>query len=155
VVADDPESISELREAALESERQRRRVPTLLMRWMMKSAAKKSRLVRALFDSDTTSLEGISTYVIKLGAGNLLPPYDSPIDRKSSTSAHVTLMRLRMQQMAKLIAANAGRELPLPGRRPLHFSDIGGGPAMDVINALILLSPKCSCSTSRLVRSMR
>ena len=69
-----------------------------------------------------------------------MPPYDSAVDQRFSTSAHVTLMRLRMQQMAKLIAASAVRELSVAQRRPLHLVDIGGGPAMDAIDALILLA---------------
>ncbi len=140
VVADDPESIRVLRDAALLSERQRRRVPKFLMRWMLMSAARKSRLVRAMSSPDATFLDSVSTYVMKLGADNLLPPYDNAVDQKFSTSAHVTLMRLRMQQMAKLIAASAVRELSIAQQRPLHLVDIGGGPAMDAINALILLA---------------
>jgi hypothetical protein len=140
VLPDDTESIRILRDATLLSERQRRRVPKFLMRWMLMSAARKSRLVRAMSSPDATFLDSVSTYVMKLGAGNLLPPYDSAVDQRFSTSVHMTLMRLRMKQMAKLIAAGAIRELSTAQQRRLHLVDIGGGPAMDSINALILLA---------------
>ena len=52
----------------------------------------------------TTFLDGMSTYVMKLGADNLPPPYDSPIDRRMAASPHLTLLRLRTQQVARLIA---------------------------------------------------
>ena len=85
VVPDDPESIRVLCDAALLSERQRRRVPKFLMRWMLMSAARNSRLVRAMSSPDATFLDSVSTYVMKLGADNLLPPYDSAVDQKFST----------------------------------------------------------------------
>jgi hypothetical protein len=139
-LADDPLDIDALRDRALEEERRNGRVPKFIMRWMLRSAARKSLLLRAVVGGDETFLDGISTYAMKLGAGNLLPPYDTAIDRKFSASAHVALMRLRLQQMAKLIAAAALEELEAAPQRPLHLIDIAGGPAMDAINALILLA---------------
>jgi hypothetical protein len=150
-VADDPESIQALRDAVLLSERQHRRVPKFLMRWMQKSAARKSRLARALFGGDATFLDSISTYVMKLGAGNLLPPYDGAVDQRLSAMAHVTLIRLRMQQIAELIAACAVSKLSAAQRRPLHLVDIAGGPAMDAINALILLAQSSRDLLKRLI----
>lgn len=139
-VPDDPQSIQAIYDAAVLSERQRRWIPKFLLRWMLTSAARKSRLVRAMFDGDTTFLDSISTYVMKLGARNLLPPYDGAIDQKVSASPHVVLIRLRMQQMAQLIAVCAAQELREAPERALHILDIGGGPAMDAINALILMA---------------
>lgn len=143
-VADDAESIQALRDAVVASERQRRHIPKFIIRWMMKSAAKRSLLIRAVFQNDSKFLDSVSTYVMKLGADNLLAPYDSEIDKKFACSPHSTLMRLRMQQMAKLIAASVERELSAAPTGPLHLIDIGGGPAMDALNALILLAQSSS-----------
>jgi hypothetical protein len=77
-VPDDPDSLRKLLDALREEERRNRRIPKFIMRWMLKSAAKRSRLLQALFGGDATFLDGMSTYVMKLGADNLAPPYDSP-----------------------------------------------------------------------------
>jgi hypothetical protein len=106
---------------------------------MLRSAARKSQLVRALFNSDAGYLDGISTYVMKLGADNLVPPYDTPMDRRVAGSPHVPLMRLRMQQIAHLIAEGITDDLAAAAAAPLSLINIGGGPALDSINALILL----------------
>jgi hypothetical protein len=139
-VPDDPAAARELYAAFIRDERRRRRIPKFIMRMMLASAAKKSRLIRALFKSDTGFLDGLSTYVMKLGADNLVPPYDTPMDRRLAASPHVVLLRLRMQQIAHLVAEGLADNLAAAGAAaPLSLINIGGGPALDTINALILL----------------
>lgn len=139
-VPDDAAEVRRLREAFVEEERRRRRIPKFIMRIMLRMAAGKSRLVRALLNSDAGFLDGMSTYVIKLGADNLVPPYDTPIDRRLAASPHVLLVRLRMQQVAHLLAQGIADDLAAGGAAtPLSLINIGGGPALDSINALILL----------------
>jgi hypothetical protein len=140
-VPDNLEALQTLRDEVLESERKRRFIPKFVMRWMLQSAAKQSRLVRALFRGDTAFLDGISTYVMKLGAGNLVPPYDTPVDRRFAASPHVTYLRLRTQQMAELVANALVEALGTPDR-PLHIINIAGGPAIDSLNALVLLADR-------------
>ncbi len=136
----DPAAVRELYDAFIADERRRRRIPKFIMRMMLRSAARKSRLVRAIFNSDSGFLDGLSTYVMKLGTGNLVPPYDTPIDRRLAASPHVALMRLRMRQTAHLIAEGIADHLAAAGAAaPLSLINIGGGPALDSINALILL----------------
>jgi hypothetical protein len=107
---------------------------------MLRMAAGKSRLVRALVDPETGFLDGLSTYVLKLGAENLVPPYDTPVDRRLAGSPHLVLLRLRMQQVAQLVAAGIADDLAgADAAAPLALINIGGGPALDSINALILL----------------
>ena len=103
-VPDDPATVRGLHDAIIESERRRRRVPKFILRMMLRAAARKSRLVHAFCDSDAGFLDGMSTYVMKLGADNLVPPYDTPTDRRVAASPHIHLMRLRMQQIAHLMA---------------------------------------------------
>src|SRR5258708_38031656 len=74
-VPDDPATVRGLHDAFIEGERRRRRIPKFIMRMMLAAAAKRSRLVRALFNSDDGFLDGMSTYVMKLRADNLVPPY--------------------------------------------------------------------------------
>jgi len=139
-VADDPATVRGLHDAIIEGERRRRRIPRFIMRMMLRAAARKSRLVRAFYDSDAGFLDGMSTYVMKLGADNLVPPYDTPTDRRVAASPHVLLMRLRMQQIAHLMAEGIADDLATAGAAvPLSLINIGGGPALDSINALIVL----------------
>jgi len=91
--------------------RRHQRMPQFIMRFILRRAARQSLILRALFGGEGTFLDGITTYVMKLGAEHLPPPFDSPIDRRFAASPHATYLRLRTQQMATLIAAAIRREL--------------------------------------------
>jgi hypothetical protein len=132
--------VAMLLEAAAHEERRHRRIPRLIMRLMMKAAARRSLLVRAILDPDTTYLDGLSTYIMKLGAANLPAPYDSPVDRRIVGSPALTLLRLRTQQVAQLAAGGLAAPLAAAPGIPLHLVNIAGGPAVDSMNALILLN---------------
>jgi hypothetical protein len=139
-VTDDPAALKALHEAFIADEHRRRHIPKFIMRIMLRMAAGNSRLVRALLNSDDGFLDGLSTYVMKLGADNLVPPYDTPTDRRLAASPHIVLMRLRMQQIASLVAEGIADQLAAAATAaPLTLINIGGGPALDSINALILL----------------
>jgi hypothetical protein len=144
-VPDDRENLSRLFNAAIEEERRRRRIPKFIMRSMLRSAARRSRLVQAISGGDAAFLDGISTYVMKLGADNLLPPYDSPVDKRVAASPHLTLLRLRTQQVARLLADGLTADLASAMSTPLHLLNIGGGPAIDSMNALIVLRRRPCC----------
>jgi hypothetical protein len=139
-VPDDDASIDALRRAFVANERRHARVPRFIMRWMIASAARKSRFLSAIFDPEASFLDGITTYAMKLGEANLVPPFDGDMDRRFAGSPHVTCLRLRMQQTAAFIADAAARDLRDAPGRPLHLIDIAGGPAMDAVNALIVLA---------------
>lgn len=137
---DDPDLVRRLGDAFAAQERRRRLIPRFVLRRMMAAAAKQSRLVRAVFHAPTGYLDSISTYVMKLGADNLVPPFDTAMDRRVASSPHVPLMRLRMQQIAHSLAGALASDLAAaPRGAPLAVIDIGGGPALDAVNALIVL----------------
>lgn len=136
----DPATVGRLGEAFEEEQRRHQRIPRFIMRLILRSAARRSRLGRAMFRSDTGFLDSISTYVLKLGADNLVPPYDNPFDRRLASLPHIVLIRLRMQQIAHLMADALAGELAAAGTdAPLSLINIGGGPALDSVNALIVL----------------
>jgi len=83
-VPDDPAATRALYDAFIASERRRGLIPKFIMRAMLRRAARRSRIVRALFASDASYLDGMTTYLMKLGADNLVPPYDSPSTDRSS-----------------------------------------------------------------------
>ncbi|HLH90631.1 MAG TPA: hypothetical protein VKX28_19425 [Xanthobacteraceae bacterium] len=136
----DPAAARALYDAFVADERSRRFIPQFIMRMLLRRAARQSRLVRAVFAPQGGFLDGISTYVMKLGPDNLVPPFDSPMDRRVAGSPHVGLLRLRMQQVARLLAEGLVEHLRADAGAPLDLVNIGGGPALDSLNALILLA---------------
>lgn len=142
-VPEDGPGLEALRDRYFLEEARRRQIPQFVLRLMLRSMAKKSRLVRALFGSKAGFLDGLSTYAMKLGPDNLVPPYDHPIDRRFAASPHVAFIRLRMQQVAGMIARGLRDGLRARPTAPLHLVNIGGGPAVDSLNVLILLQRDC------------
>jgi hypothetical protein len=128
------------RDAFLNWERRRRRLPSFLMRLMLQRAAKSSKLMQALFQSEKGFLDSISTYILKLGAANLPQGYDGPVDRQVAASPHVLLIRLRMQQIASFLADALVPSLSDNSKAALHLINIAGGPALDSLNVLIFLN---------------
>lgn len=141
-IADDPATRAARKEAFLKDDRQRRWIPAFLLRFLLRSFARKSQLAAAMFTHRTDYLDGITTYVMKLGADNLVPPFDGAADRRFAGSSHITLLRLRTQQTATLIAEAIAADAAFAGSAALHLVNIAGGPALDSINSLILLKRK-------------
>jgi hypothetical protein len=138
-LADDSSALAGLFDAYDETERRHARVPTFITRLMLRLGARRSALLRALVRPDADFLDGLTTYVLKLGAENLPPPFDGDVDRRVAASPHVVAVRLRLQQTAKLMAEGMAQGLAAAPTAPLHIVNIGGGPAIDSLNALILL----------------
>lgn len=138
VVPDDAGSLSTLREELAESERRRKRVPRFLLRWMMRAMMRRSLLARELLGGDGAVLSGMTTYVMKLGAANLVAPFNTPIDQRLAAAPGVMSMRVRLQQLAKLLAGELQGELAARTGAPLHLLSVGGGTAIDSLNTLIL-----------------
>jgi len=142
-VPDDAAALGRMREIYFREHRQRRLIPRFLLRLLFRQLAKKSRLAAALFNPGASSyLDSISTYVMKLGADNLVPPFDTQADRRFATASHIPLLRLRMQQIASLLCEGIAGDPAFAGTAPLHLINIAGGPALDSINGLLLLKKK-------------
>lgn len=135
---DDPASVAALGEGFVKW-LSRQQMPGFLTKLLLRLAARRSRLVRILFMSDQGYLDSITTYVLKLGPDHLPPGFDSPMDRRIADTPHAPLLRLRMQQVAKLLAEALREPLARNAAAPLHLINIAGGPALDSINALIVL----------------
>jgi hypothetical protein len=113
----------------------------LLLRWLLR----RSVLARSLRAARGSVLPGLDTYLFKLGPDNL-PAHCAAIDQRIAAALPALGMRLRLQHTARLLAEavlpalSAGGERPATSaRRPLHLLNIAGGPAMDSLNALIVL----------------
>ena len=146
---DSPQAIAALQTANAAALQKQGRMPRFVMRLMMRLAARKSLLLKALFNPDGDVLPGLTTYVLKLGVENLVSPYDTPIDRRLAASELVVSMRLRLQQTATLLADGLTPDLEARPGAPLDLVNIGGGPAIDSLNALILLKKRAPALLTR------
>lgn len=108
------------------------RVP--LLRFVMRGSIMAEGLRRA----EGTFLDGMTTYLFKVGPKNL-GDYALPIDRKMAASLPALALRLRLGDMARLLADQLGPRLSADAQRPLHLLNIAGGPGIDSLNTLILL----------------
>ena len=79
--------------------------------------------------------------MLKLGAANLrwVPALDNDIDRRIVGTLAARSLRLRLEQVARLLAEGMVQTLEQSSGAPLHVLDIAGGPALDAINALLLI----------------
>jgi len=80
----------------------------------------------------------MSTYLLKLGAENL-GESASPIDRRIAASFPAFTTRLRLQDVARLLADGLAGSVAAESRRPVCLVNIGGGPGSDSWNSLIHL----------------
>jgi hypothetical protein len=124
-------------------------MPRIVTRLLMRLAARRSLVLRKILASDNEYLDSITTYILKLGADHLPPGFDGPVDRKLAAAPHVTLVRLRMQQIAGLLAQALLAPLRDAPGAPLHLVNIAGGPALDSINALVMLARADTMLTGR------
>ncbi len=139
-VADDPASLRTAHDGFATWIRRQHRIPQFPMRMMLRHAARRSALLRAVFQTDRDFLDSITTYMFKLGPDHLPPGFDSPVDKRVAASPNTVMVRLRMQQVAKLLAHPLPAPLAANPGGPLHLVNIAGGPALDSMNALILLN---------------
>ncbi len=108
----------------------------MLLRWLtLQFAAWQSPLVAALVRPGGSFLGGLDTYCMKLGPANLPDWLDGEIGRRFAAAAATTAMRVRLQQMAMLLAqdiapaaasrpaAAAGLDRRRPGDRGAERAD--------------------------------
>ena len=98
----------------------------------------RSILGKTLMAAAGTFLSGLHTYLLKLGPEHLNDPF-TDIDRRIAASFPGFTTRIRLQDMARLIADGLKPILAADARRPLCLINVAGGPAADSWNALIHL----------------
>jgi hypothetical protein len=122
----------------LEEQRRFAKLPRWLRRVMLRFFMRGSRIGRGLRRADGHFLDGMTTYLFKLGPKNL-GSYAVPVDRRILMSLPAVSVRLRLADMARLLADGLAPRLAANASRPLYFVNIAGGPAIDSLNALITL----------------
>lgn len=132
------EKLARLVARFLKEQRRFARLPGWLRLVMMRFFLRGSRIARGLRRAEGTFLDGMTTYLFKLGPQNL-GSYAVPADRVILRSLPAISVRLRVRDMARLLADELATRLAAEPGRPLCFVNIAGGPAIDSLNALILL----------------
>jgi hypothetical protein len=125
----------------LNQQRRFAKLPKLVRGLMLRVFMRGSIMSRGLRRAEGTFLDGMTTYLFKVGAKNL-GEYAMPADRRVAASLPGLAVRMRLADMAELLAdALVPRLAGAPGRA-LHFLNIAGGPGIDSLNALILLAER-------------
>jgi len=115
------------------------RIPPFLRGLLFSFMRRQSVIMRGLMGADGTFMSGMNTYMMKLGPDNLNKSFFSNIDRMIAGSPAGLFMRLRLQDMVHLLAEAL---IPILDSRPnatFRFLSIGGGPAIDSLNALMVI----------------
>lgn len=131
------------------------KIPYVLRRIIFGALARKSVLLRSLHGAAGTYLGGLHTYMIKLGPDNLNDRFFGALDRNVSEAGGL-FMRQRFQDIVTLLADALVAPLAARRRGPLQLLSIGGGPAVDCMNVLMmlrashpeLLEGRCLCITT-------
>lgn len=126
----------------LESKQRQEMLPAL------RDALSRSPLGRGLMAASGSVLAGITTYLLKLGPDNLGPDAH-PIDRRIAGSFPALTARIRLQDMARLLADGQASCLAVKPHRPVRLINIAGGPGADSWNALIHLQHEHSSLLTR------
>lgn len=117
------------------------KLPPLLRRLLLRFVLRGSLFARGMSSTGSSYLSGMHTYLFKLGPDNLNLPDITRIDRKIAASLPAFGMRVRVCDIARLLADSARPALEgVAAERPLYLLNIAGGPAIDSLNALILLA---------------
>ena len=136
-----PAELAEISAQSLRMLRQSIGVPVMLQ----KMATKGSILLREAFGKERF-LGGMTTYLQKLGPANLGAAYANDVDRRVAASIGPLCMRLRLRDTARMLAARLAPALAAAPGAPLEMISIGGGPAPECWNALILLRQVAAAS---------
>jgi hypothetical protein len=121
------------------SEKLRAKIPTFVQRAMLRVAARRSRLAHALYHASDGVVGGMTLYAAKLGPSMLGSGYPTMVDRKIAAAPPSWLSRIRLGDMARLLADGLAPVLKAKPGVPLQMFNIAGGPAADSWNALLLL----------------
>lgn len=116
------------------------KLPKPLRELALRFLLRQSVLAQGIGQARNSFMSGMQTYLLKLGREMLGSAYAKPIDRQIASALPSFCVRIRLQDMAQLTAETLLPLLNEDSQRPLRFVNIAGGPAMDSLNALILMN---------------
>jgi hypothetical protein len=108
------------------------RVPSILRAWFARNSV-------LMGSSDRGGvLDGMTTYLYKLGPENLGAGYTKRMDRRVAANIMAVAVRLRFRDIVRMTAGALLTRLAADDR-PLHLLNLAGGTGMDSLNALVLV----------------
>lgn len=113
--------------------------PAFLLRLM----ASRSLVMRNVMKASGSYLDGVATYVHKLGPENVGKGWGTSLDRKLLRTIGPTSMRLRLRDLARLLAGHLAGSLGRTPGRGVCFLNIAGGTAIDSLNGLLVTTRQC------------
>ena len=116
-----------------------RRLPKPLRNLLLRFLLRGSVIASGIQRSKGTFVSGMYTYLLKIGPNMMDSGWAKPIDRRIAASLPVLGVRLRLQDVAHLLADALLPSLLADRGRPLRLINIAGGPGIDSLNSLILL----------------
>jgi hypothetical protein len=135
----DETELSGLQQQFLGEQKRLEKTPGFLRSLLYAFMSRRSVIMSGLMGASGTFMSGMNTYLMKLGPDNLDEAHFSAIDRQIAASPAGVFMRLRLQETAGLLAYALLAPLNARPGASLHLLNIGGGPAVDSLNALILV----------------
>jgi hypothetical protein len=132
------EQLDAMADQFVREEKRRERVPLFLRRLLLRFLFRRALIGRALLGATGSFVPGMATYLMKLGPDNL-GTYAAPIDRRLVAAFPPFATRVRLRDVARLLAEGVAPALAARPGVPLHLINIAGGPSADSLNALILL----------------
>jgi len=121
----------------LEDARKREKLPRFLERLVVGIFLRQSLLARGLRRGKGSFVAGLDTYLFKMGPDFVGGPPFAPVDRAIASSLPAVSMRLRLLDVSRLLAKGIAPALEAR-RGPIALYNLGGGPAADSWNALLL-----------------
>ena len=113
--------------------------PAFVLRLM----ARRSLVMRNVLKASGTYLDGVASYLQKLGPENVGDGWGGSLDRKLLRTIGPTSMRLRLRDLARLMAEHLAASLGGTPGRGVCFLNIAGGTAIDSLNALLVARRQC------------
>lgn len=131
-----PEDLPGIEEASLREIRRATRLPRFIARIL----GHWSPILRGTMQASGGVLDGMTTYLYKLGPRNLGRGYSCGIDRQLNSQIGPVGVRLRFHTLVRLQAETLAAALAGgAGGRSLRIVNLGGGTALDSVNALRVL----------------
>lgn len=115
------------------------RLSAFIQPLVLRLMSRRSIIMRGIVAAAGGYMSGLDTYLLKLGPENLGEGYASAIDRQISGSISGLSVRLRVQDVSQLLAEGLKPALSQDKKKSLHLLNIGGGPCIDSLNALIVI----------------
>jgi len=127
--------LDDIREDSMRRWSRSRRTPRFLVQFL----AKRSLLFRGTIEAADGYLSGMASYYQKLGPDLLGRGYAGRLDRKLANYIGPVCMRMRSVAMAKHLGDALAESLRAHPGRAAWLINLGGGPASDSLNALIVV----------------